>query len=68
MIAPGYCIGATDYEETVGSTEFFGECAGTVDLVEVFGYAHEFCRLEFWPIGKDRDEKDSLVLMHPSIL
>ncbi len=68
LVAPGYCIGAAEYEEAVGSSELFGECAGMVDLIEVFGYANEFHGLKHWPTGKDRDEKDAVVLLHTSIL
>lgn len=68
LVAPRNCIGAAEYEKAVGSSELFGECAGIVDLIEVLGYANEFCGLKLWPIGKDRDEKDAVVLLHTSIL
>lgn len=68
LVAPGDCIWAAKYEEAVGASEFFGECAGMVDLIEVFGYANEFGGLKLWPTGKDRDEKDAVVLLHTSIL
>ena len=68
MVAPGNRIGAAEYEEAVGAAELFGQCAGAVDLIGVFGYADEFGSVELRPIRKDGDEKDSLVLLHTSIL
>ncbi len=68
LVAPGNCIGAAEYEKAVGAAELFSQCAGLVDLIGVFGYADEFGSVDLRPIRKDRDEKDSLVLLHTSIL
>ena len=68
LVAPGNRIGVAKDKEAVGAAELLCQCAGTVDLIEVFGYADEFSGFKQVPIGKDRDEKDSLVLLHSSIL
>ena len=68
LVAPRNRIGVTKYKEAVGAAELLCQCAGAVDLIEVFGYANEFSGFKQVPIGKDRDEKDSLVLLHTSIL